>query len=318
MEQAKLNGKRTIIVGTRQSALALQQTSQVIAHLEIICEQFALPYQFELKKILTKGDQILDVTLSKIGGKGLFVKEIEQALLDGEIDLAVHSMKDMPALLPLGLTIGAVPERVDARDAVLTKNDCTLAELPHGAKIGTSSLRRSAQLQSFRPDFEIIPLRGNIDTRIRKLTEQGFDAIILAAAGLIRMGWEQQISEYLLPDICLPAVAQGALGLECRQTDETLLSLLSHYDHLATRLEIETERSFLATLDGGCQFPIAGHATYDPQTEQISLTGMVASIDGQQIFRYSESANDPLKLGQRVANHIIEMGASEVLRELRG
>lgn len=214
---------RKIIVGSRRSKLAITQTNWVIDQLK----ELGVPYEFEVKEIVTKGDQILDVTLSKVGGKGLFVKEIEQAMLDKEIDMAVHSMKDMPAVLPPGLTIGCIPPREDHRDALISKNHETLSELKPGSIIGTSSLRRGAQILARRPDLEIKWIRGNIDTRLNKLNTEDYDAIILAAAGLSRMGWEQDIvSEFLDEDICIPAVGQGALSIECREDDKELLAEL--------------------------------------------------------------------------------------------
>ena len=192
--KAEAGDRRVIVVGTRQSALALTQTGQVIDELERLCEKHGLPYEFEIRKIVTKGDRILDVTLSKVGGKGLFVKEIEQALLEGEIDMAVHSMKDMPSELPSGLVNGAVPRRVNPRDCIISRGGVPLSELPKGAVVGTSSLRRSSQLKAYRPDLDIRSIRGNIDSRIRKLETEGLDAIVLAAAGLKRMGWEDRIS----------------------------------------------------------------------------------------------------------------------------
>ncbi|OPA80329.1 hydroxymethylbilane synthase [Paenibacillus selenitireducens] len=310
---------RTIIVGTRQSALALTQTGQVIQQLERICEEHALPYQFEIHKIVTKGDQILDVTLSKVGGKGLFVKEIEQALLDGVIDMAVHSMKDMPSELPEGLMNGAVPKRVDPRDCMISRDGRSLAELPIGAKVGTSSLRRSSQMQHARPDLQIESIRGNIDSRLRKLETEGFDAIMLAAAGLTRMGWEERITEYLSPDVCLPAVGQGALGIECRENDPEVRELLQLFNDRITEITVRAERSFLGTLNGGCQVPIGAFATLIEDHEQepvIELTGMVGSTDGRVILKETLRGNNPEQLGIQVANQLIAQGADRILAEL--
>lgn len=310
---------RTIIVGTRQSALALTQTGQVIQQLERICEDHALPYRFEIHKIVTKGDRILDVTLSKVGGKGLFVKEIEQALLDGVIDMAVHSMKDMPSELPEGLMNGAVPKRVDPRDCMISRDGRTLAELPHGAKVGTSSLRRSSQLQNARPDLKIESIRGNIDSRLRKLETEGFDAIMLAAAGLSRMGWKDRITEYLSPDVCLPAVGQGALGIECRENDAEVRELLQLYNDRTTELTVRAERSFLGALNGGCQVPIGAFATWIEEHDQepvIELTGMVGSTDGRVILKETRRGNNPELLGKQVANQLVAQGADRILAEL--
>jgi len=302
---------RKIIVGTRQSALALTQTEWVIRQLK----SFGLPFEFEIKKIVTKGDKILDVTLSKVGGKGLFVKEIEQALLDKEIDMAVHSMKDMPAVLLEGLTIGCVPKRVDVRDVLISRNGQTLEELPQGAIIGTSSLRRSAQILAYRPDLQIKWIRGNIDTRMRKLQEEEYDAIILAAAGLERMEWKGQVTQYLPVEISLPAVGQGALGIECREDDEELLELLSHLNHPETNTSIKAERVFLNTLEGSCQIPIGAYAITD--NDQISLTGLVASPDGGVILKDHVQGSDPNQLGLTLGGQLKEKGAKDILDQVR-
>ncbi|MBP2000414.1 hydroxymethylbilane synthase [Paenibacillus shirakamiensis] len=316
---------RTIVVGTRQSQLALTQTGQVINALKQICELQALPFQFEIRKILTKGDQILDVTLSKVGGKGLFVKEIEQAMMDKEIDLAVHSMKDMPSELPEGLMTGAVPRRVDPRDALISRVGTTLDELPQGAKVGTSSLRRASQLKAYRPDLHIESIRGNIDSRLRKLETEGFDAIILAAAGLYRMGWEDRITSFLPVDICLPAVGQGALGIECREEDEEVRHLLSLYNDPDTAATVAAERSFLGSLNGGCQVPIGAFASlhnkeWGDETPEggIRLTGMVGSPDGTVILKETASGERPHELGEQVAEMLRSRGAEEILSEVRG
>ena len=248
---------RKIIVGSRRSKLAITQTNWVINQLKAL----GVPYEFEVKEIVTKGDKILDVTLSKVGGKGLFVKEIEQAMLDKEIDMAVHSMKDMPAVLPEGLTIGCIPPREDHRDAFISKNHVKLADLKPGAIIGTSSLRRSAQILAQRPDLEIKWIRGNIDTRLEKLKTEDYDAIILAAAGLARMGWKQDVvTEFLDETLCVPAVGQGALSIECRSDDVDLLAQLQKLTCEKTKTAVEAERAFLNQMEGGCQVPIAGFA----------------------------------------------------------
>lgn len=313
---------RTIIVGSRQSALALTQTGHVIEDLKKISLQHGLLFDFEIKKIVTKGDQILNVTLSKVGGKGLFVKEIEQAMIDGVIDMAVHSMKDMPSVLPEPLTTGAVPRREDPRDAFISREGVSIDELPKGAKVGTSSLRRASQLKAYRPDLNVEWIRGNIDSRLRKLETEGFDAIILAAAGLSRMGWSDRITSYLSPEICLPAVGQGALGIECRKDDKELLTLLSLYNDEVTAKPVAAEREFLKVLNGGCQIPIGAYATWisDEKTnsKQIELTGMVGSPDGQMILKESLTGTDPEELGKAVAMKLIEMGAEKILADVRG
>jgi hydroxymethylbilane synthase len=303
---------RKIIVGTRQSALALTQTNWFIQQLESL----GLPFTFELKKIVTKGDKILDVTLSKVGGKGLFVKEIEQALLDREIDLAVHSMKDMPAILPKELTIGAVPKRVDPRDILISKDGKTLNELPQNAKVGTSSLRRSAQLLAFRPDLQIEAIRGNIDTRIRKLHEEQFDAIVLAAAGLERMGWKGKVTEFISTELCVPAVGQGALGIECRANDQEVLDLLSRLHDEETGIAVRAERAFLATLEGGCQVPIGAYGQVDEDGSCL-LTGFVAEANGKIILKQTKQGKNPEEIGHSLGKLLIEQGAAEILDKAR-
>ncbi|HSH24392.1 MAG TPA: hydroxymethylbilane synthase [Massilibacterium sp.] len=299
---------RKIIVGSRRSKLALTQTKWVIEQLK----SFGLPYEFEIKEIVTKGDKILDVTLSKVGGKGLFVKEIEQAMLDKEIDMAVHSMKDMPAVLPDGLTIGCVPKRVDFRDVLISKNHVPFDQLRKGAIIGTSSLRRSAQLLAKRPDLTIEPIRGNIDTRLKKLEEENFDAIILAAAGLERMGWSKEtVTEFLEPELCLPAVGQGALSIECRAEDEDLLRLLNRFNDEETYDTVMAERAFLDEIEGGCQVPIAGHAVVCDG--EIELIGLVATPDGKTVLKEAVKGKNPKEIGMTVAKTLKEKGATDIL-----
>ncbi|MGG1515755.1 hydroxymethylbilane synthase [Paenibacillus oryzisoli] len=313
---------RTIIVGTRQSALALTQTGQAVELLKQLAEKQGIACQFEIKKIVTKGDRILDVTLSKVGGKGLFVKEIEQALTDGEIDIAVHSMKDMPFELPEGLVIGAIPEREDPRDALITRGAKGLDDLPQGALVGTSSLRRSSQLQHVRPDLRIESLRGNIDSRLRKLDEENFDAILLAAAGLHRIGWKDRITAYLPPEQCLPAVGQGALCIECRGSDSFVLDLLGKFQHEPTALAVRAERAFLGRLNGGCQVPLGAYASVgeaggEAEAPVLTLTGMVGSPDGAVMLKETASGSDPEALGRLVADKLIAQGAERILNEAR-
>lgn len=305
---------RKIVIGSRKSNLAMTQTRWVIDQLN----QLNLPFEFEIKEIVTKGDKILDVTLSKVGGKGLFVKEIEKAMYDGEIDMAVHSMKDLPSEMAEGLTIGAVPDRVDPRDAFISNSGKTLMELPEGATVGTSSLRRSAQVLAQRPDLNIHWIRGNIGTRLRKCREEGiFDAIILAAAGLERVGWTKDIvTEFLDPTICLPAVGQGALGIECREDDKELLELLAHINDAKTARTVAAERSFLHTVEGGCQVPIAGYAQLESDGE-VTLTALVASPDGKTIFKETIRGNDPVAIGKQVAEKMLSEGAKEVLDKVK-
>lgn len=312
---------RTIVVGTRQSSLALTQTGQVIEQLQQLCQQNGLDWQFKIHKIVTKGDQILDVTLSKVGGKGLFVKEIEQALLDGVIDIAVHSMKDVPSERQDGLVLGAVPERVDPRDCIISNGHAKLDELPEGSVIGTSSLRRAAQLKAYRPDFRIESIRGNIDSRMRKLTTEGFDAIVLATAGIYRMGWLDKISQYLPQELCLPAVGQGALGVECRESDSELLDLLAQYNHAESAETVQAERSFLARLNGGCQVPIAAYAEKVrdavSQSTCYRLTGLVGEPEGGRILKETMTGSDPEELGLRLADELAGRGAEEILAKVR-
>ncbi|MDG5786890.1 hydroxymethylbilane synthase [Evansella sp. AB-P1] len=304
---------RKIIVGSRKSNLAMTQTNWVIDRLN----ELGFDVEFEVKEIVTKGDKILDVTLSKVGGKGLFVKEIEKAMYDGEIDIAVHSMKDLPAAMAEGLTIGAVPKRVDPRDAFISNSGEKLMELPPGSIVGTSSLRRGAQVLAQRPDLEIKWIRGNIDTRLKKCREEEYDAIILAAAGLERVGWTKDIvTEFLEPDVCLPAVGQGALGIECRENDSEILDMLAKINDPVTEKVVTAERAFLHTVEGGCQVPIAGYATL-LEDGQVSLTALVASPDGREIFRESIIGNDPEAIGVEVAQKILNQGAKEVLDKVK-
>ncbi|XXM72283.1 hydroxymethylbilane synthase [Lysinibacillus sphaericus] len=304
---------RKIIVGSRRSKLALTQTNWVIDQLKAIDPS----YDFEVKEIVTKGDQILDVTLSKVGGKGLFVKEIEQAMLDKEIDMAVHSMKDMPAVLPEGLTIGCIPEREDHRDAFISKNHVALKDLPSGAVVGTSSLRRGAQILSVRPDLEIKWIRGNIDTRLSKLKNEDYDAIILAAAGLSRMGWTSDVvTEFLDPDLCLPAVGQGALSIECREDDKELMDLLERFSDDETTKTVTAERAFLHKMEGGCQVPIAGYAELKDSGE-VALTGLVASPDGHTIYKEYMIGTDPQTVGEKVAESLTELGAKALIDSVK-
>ncbi|EDL64666.1 hydroxymethylbilane synthase [Bacillus sp. SG-1] len=304
---------RKIIVGSRRSKLALTQTNWVISQLKELDSSF----EFEVKEIVTKGDQILDVTLSKVGGKGLFVKEIEQAMLDKEIDMAVHSMKDMPAELPEGLCIGCIPEREDHRDAFISKDHVKLADLPAGAIIGTSSLRRGAQILAQRPDLEIKWIRGNIDTRLGKLETEDYDAIILAAAGLSRMGWTSNVvTEFLDPEVCVPAVGQGALSIECREDDEELLGLLGKFASDQVTKTVTAERTFLHKMEGGCQVPIAGYAEL-LQEEDVKLTVLVASPDGKDIYKETVTGSDPVQVGEEAAALLTERGAKALIDKVK-
>ncbi|WP_203246766.1 hydroxymethylbilane synthase [Sporosarcina beigongshangi] len=303
---------RKIIVGSRRSKLALTQTNWFIDQMKAA----GVPFEFEVKEIVTKGDQILDVMLSKVGGKGLFVKEIEQALYNKEIDFAVHSMKDMPAILPEGLVIGCIPPREDARDAFISNGHVKLMDLPVGAVVGTSSLRRSSQLLLLRPDLDIKWIRGNIDTRLKKLHDGEYDAILLAAAGMKRLGWSDDVAtELISAEDCIPAVGQGALAIECRADDQELLAELAKISDDKTWKEVEAERTFLSEMDGSCQVPIAGFAKYDGVN--VELTGYIASPDATQIFKQSFVGADPVEAGKEVAKILRAQGASEVIEKVK-
>lgn len=303
---------RKIIVGSRRSKLALWQTNWFIEQMK----QSGAPFEFEIKEIVTKGDQIVDVMLSKVGGKGLFVKEIEQALYNKEIDFAVHSMKDMPAEMPEGLVIGCIPERVDERDAFISNNHVKLADLPAGAVVGTSSLRRSAQILMQRPDVEIKWIRGNVDTRLAKLQAGEYDAIILAAAGLKRLGWsDNTVTEYIESDICIPAVGQGALAIECREDDAELLEAFAKLTDANTKKAVDAERAFLSAMDGGCQVPIAGHAVIEG--DHIKMTGLVAAPDASVVYKETRTGTDPIALGQEIAEILTKEGAYDLIQSVK-
>ena len=306
--------RSTLIIGTRGSQLALWQAEWVQRQLK----QIAPDLSVVLKRIQTSGDKIQDVPLAKVGGKGLFVKEIEEALLRKDIDLAVHSMKDLPAVLPSGLHIICVPEREDPRDALLAGDKKKLDALPLGARVGTSSLRRQAQLLHVRPDLQIKMLRGNVDTRLRKLQENHFDAIVLAASGLKRLGWDEHITECLPVDVSLPAIGQGALGIEGREDDGFVRNLVSRFEHQQTRVTVTAERALLKRLEGGCQVPIAGHAVL--QGENLTLDGLVISLDGKRYVRYSLSGlmSEAESIGEKVAEGLLDRGAQPILQEIYG
>ena len=305
--QVKMPSK--IIIGTRGSALALWQTRWIQNNLQKLVSEC----RFEVKRIKTRGDKILYAPLAQIGGKGLFVKELELALLNGEIDMAVHSMKDMPTMLPDGLTIGAIVQRADPSDALVSHKGFKFADLPLGAKVGTSSLRRRAQLLHSRPDLIIHNLRGNLDTRIAKLNNEGFDAIILATAGLQRLGFDELITERLPYAICLPAVGQGAIGIELRTDDTELLELARRINHFESAMAVTAERAMLTELGGGCQIPIA--ALGRVLTGKLNLEGLVAAVDGSQIVRSSVCGEllDADALGKRLAKQLLNIGAESIL-----
>ncbi|WHX27655.1 hydroxymethylbilane synthase [Virgibacillus halodenitrificans] len=303
---------RKIVVGSRKSNLALTQTNWVIDQLK----KAGVTNDFEVKKIVTKGDKILDVTLSKVGGKGLFVKEIEQAMYDEEIDFAVHSMKDMPSVMPEGLVIASIPDREDHRDAYIAKGNTPFRDLPAGAIVGTSSLRRSAQILAERPDVTIKWIRGNIETRLRKLEEEDYDAIILAVSGLKRVGLsEELITEYLEPEICVPAVGQGALAIQCREDDTEMRTLLEKINNVYTTKTVEAERTFLRLLEGGCQVPIGGYAYLEG--DEIILTALVGTPDGKTILKEEVRGKDPESVGEIAANRLIKQGAKEIVEKVK-
>ncbi|MDY6903935.1 MAG: hydroxymethylbilane synthase [Thermodesulfobacteriota bacterium] len=304
-----MTGTVSIKIGTRGSKLALWQAEWVKARLEENCPQC----RAELVVIKTRGDKILDTPLAKIGGKGLFVKEIEEALLDGRIDLAVHSMKDMPGDIPPGLCIGAVPDRETPFDALIASNQTPFPDLPGGARIGTSSLRRASQLLYTRPDLTIVPLRGNIDTRLSKLDSGEMDAVILAAAGLTRLGFGNRITQYMDKTVMLPAVAQGALCIEIRENDLLIQPIVSTLEHRETRIAVTGERAFLRRLEGGCQVPMAAFAEIDGNT--VSIEGLVADLDGSRLIRDHVSGNPEAaaELGVELAEKLLSVGAREIL-----
>jgi hydroxymethylbilane synthase len=303
---------RTIKIGTRGSKLALWQANWIKSALNAKHPSLSV----ELVIIKTKGDKILDVPLAKVGGKGLFVKEIEDALLNDRIDLAVHSMKDMPAEIPNGLCIGAIPEREIPGDVLISRKGGLLSELAPGARIGTSSLRRSAQLLHARPDLVVLPLRGNLDTRLKKLETENLDAIILAAAGVKRLGLEDRITEYLDENIMLPAVGQGALCVEIRQNDPEIEPLIAPLEDQETRAVVMGERAFLNRLEGGCQVPIAAHGKIEKNT--FTLCGLVASIDGTAVIKETLAGPEDSSeiIGVKLADRLVSMGAKTIMETL--
>ncbi len=303
---------RIIRIATRKSPLALWQAEHVSARLQALYPDLTV----ELVTMVTQGDRILDAPLAKIGGKGLFVKELEQGLLEGRADIAVHSMKDVPAELPEGLHLAVILEREDARDAFVSLEYAAFAALPNGARVGTSSLRRQCQLKALRPDLEILPLRGNVGTRLEKLETGNFAAIILAAAGLTRLGLVHRITENLSTDISLPAVGQGAIGIECRAHDPDINALIAPLHHEATALCVQAERAFNTRLNGGCQVPIAGHAEW--LQSSLRLRGLVGSLDGQTLIRGAAEApsTQGVALGTALAETLLSQGADVLLKDL--
>ena len=294
-------------IATRRSALAKWQAH----HVSGLLTAREPGLEVQLLELMTRGDRILDVPLAEVGGKGLFVKEIEDALLRGDAQIAVHSMKDLPAVEPPGLVIAAVPVREDPRDALVSHGK-KLAELPRGARVGTASLRRSAQLQAMRPDLRIETIRGNVATRLRKIDE-GFDAVVLAHAGLRRLGLTDRVAQIFSTEEMLPAVAQGALAIEARQDDAETLRRLSPLEDRATRIQVEAERGFLRRLQGGCQVPIAGHA--EVKGDVVRLRGLVANLDGTVIIRGERAGPvaEAARVGDELADELLARGAGEIL-----
>ena len=301
-------------IATRQSPLALWQAEHIKARLEQLYPELDV----ELVKFVTQGDKILDTPLAKIGGKGLFVKELEHALLEGRADLAVHSMKDVPMQFPEGLSLAVICEREDPTDAFVSNQYASFDELPQGAVVGTSSLRRKCQILQARPDLVIKDLRGNVGTRLSKLDEGLYDAIILASAGLKRLELASRIRHELDKNVSLPAVGQGALGLECRSDDQEVLALIEPLQHLETAICVRAERAFNTYLEGGCQVPIAGFATL--HQDQVHMEGRVGSTDGKTLLKATGAAvadvNAAEKLGRELAQQLLDQGAAELLKAL--
>jgi hydroxymethylbilane synthase len=297
-----------LIFATRASALARWQTHWVMdalqkAHPGIQCEE---------RLVVTQGDKVIDKPLPEIGGKGLFTEELESELLRGAVQCAVHSLKDLPTEEAPGLTIGCVPQRGEVRDALVSASDQTIASLPKGATVGTSSLRRTAQLLAARPDVQVAPLRGNVDTRVQKALSGQYDAIILAGAGLIRLGLEQHAREWIPLETMLPAPGQGALAVECRADDRKTIELLAALDDDSTRRSVAAERAFLTGLGGGCAVPVAAHAEGG---RSVSMRGLVASPDGNVVIRVEGTGSDPEELGHRLAEKALSRGAAGILAQ---
>ena len=303
---------RKIRIGSRGSPLALWQANWIKDQLESRNPDIPV----EIVIIKTSGDKIQDVPLAKIGGKGLFVKELEEALLRKDVDFAVHSMKDMPIKFPFALCIASVTKRENPFDALISRNNIKLNDLPKGAKIGTGSLRRASQLLHYRPDLNLIPLRGNIETRIKKLETEGLDAIILATAGLIRLGWGDKISEIISPEILLPAMGQGAVGIEARKHDVDNQILLADMDDENTHLALDAERAVVTQLEGGCNVPIGAFATIEGN--EMTLRGLVASLDGKTLYKKELKGDkvNAVALGNEMGNALLDMGGDKIMHEI--
>lgn len=300
-------------IGTRGSALALRQTQGIADRIRA-----ANPgLEVEIVIIKTTGDKMQDVALAKIGGKGVFVKEIEEALQREEVDLAVHSMKDVPSEIPAALEIGVVPEREDPRDVLIARGNKRLEELPEGGRIGTGSLRRGMQLKNAFPHIEIVPIRGNLDTRIRKIESEGLEGIVVAAAGLGRMGWTNRVSQFIPEATMIPAIGQGALALELRKNDNVMREKIAFLNHAKTFVATSAERAFLKVFGGGCQLPIAAYAKLD-EDDTLTLAGLIGSPDGSRIIRdgITGAAQDSEALGKELAERILDRGGKEILEKI--
>jgi hydroxymethylbilane synthase len=306
--------KTLLRIGTRGSALALAQATMVQNQIQEHHPQITV----ELTIIKTTGDKIQNVPLAKIGGKGLFTKEIEMAILAGEVDLGVHSMKDVPTEVPDGLVIGITTRREDPRDAFISRKYASITEIPAGGRIGTGSLRRRAQLMHLRPDLEIVPLRGNVDTRLRKLVAENLDGLILATAGLRRLGRAQEITAIISDSQMLPAIGQGALGLEYREADRDTQNLLAFLDHPDTKVAVAAERAFLARLEGGCQVPIAAKGIL--QDGELILEGLIGDLTGARLYREQiiGPPEEAVELGRQLAETLLERGGAQILSEIYG
>lgn len=304
--------QRTIRIATRKSALALWQAHYIK---DLLLNEHP-DLTIELVPMSTQGDKILDTPLAKIGGKGLFIKELEVAMLEDRADIAVHSMKDVPVQFPKAFTLAAICKREDPRDAFVSNRFASINALPQGAKVGTSSLRRQCQLKASRPDLDILDLRGNVNTRLAKLDDGQYDAIILAAAGLIRLDMHDRITDYISPTDSLPAVGQGAVGIECREDDHALIALLQSIAHEETTLRVRAERAMNNKLQGGCQVPIAGYA--ELIDNQIHMKGLVGSVDGKTLLIANDTApvSEPESLGIAIAEALLEQGAADILNAL--
>ncbi|MBD3895422.1 hydroxymethylbilane synthase [Halomonas sp. ML-15] len=306
----------TLRIATRKSLLAMWQAEHVRDRL--MAEHPGL--EVELVAMSTRGDKILDTPLAKVGGKGLFVKELEEAMLDGRADIAVHSMKDVPMHFPEGLGLSVILAGAEPTDAFVSNHYASIDELPEGARIGTSSLRRGLQMREARPDFEVLSLRGNVQTRLGKLDAGEFDAIILATSGLRRLGLAERIALELPPEVCLPACGQGALGIECRSDDHALIELLAPLDDPDTATRVRAERAMNTRLEGGCQVPIGGHAIFENDGQTLWLRALVGNPEGTQVLRAEGrgSASEPETLGIRVAEELLDQGAGEILAQVYG